>query len=226
MKINFENISLSENTGSAGSYGHGEILLIDNESDHNRSETLPMSFQWKFASKIQWPEPEDPYFQFLIEKQVKQGRKYGCQDKLMAYSLRNFLVAQREISEYYGSLCSEIDPTNLDELVSSLDGLNPSNKYKLPEERFQDLKPKESDNAITYMNRLRMLETQYFGNKATNLIKERRIQNQFLETFSMNGQYLSELERLILRQNPSLTLIAANASDILESKLSKFGLRQ
>ena len=223
-----------ENTGiNEKNSGFNDILLIDNESDQmegQRHGTLTESCQWEFASNIQWPEPQNPYFRFLIEQQIKHGRKYGCQDKIMAFSLHNFLLSQKDFSESYGFLCSQIDPSNLNDLVSNLDDLNPSSKFMLPEERFKESKPMENDHAIPYINRLEMLQSKYFGDKDTNLIKEKRIRTQFLDNFSLRGFYLSDLEKLILRQNSSLISMAANAQEILESKIKanilKFGLRQ
>ena len=88
----------------------------------------------------------------------------------------------------------------------------------------------ENDHAIPYINRLEMLQSKYFGDKDTNLIKEKRIRTQFLNNFCLRGFYLSDLEKLILRQNSSLISMAGNAQEILESKIKanilKFGLRQ
>ena len=229
-KERMENIGINDE--NAGSYGYNDILLIDNESDEmvQRHGTLSVSCQWEFASNIQWPEPQNPYFRFLIEQQIKHGRKYGCQDKIMAFSLHNFLLSQKDFSESYGFLCSQIDPSNLNDLVSNLDDLNLSSKFMLPEERFKESKPMENDHAIPYINRLEMLQSKYFGDKDTNLIKEKRIRTQFLNNFCLRGFYLSDLEKLILRQNSSLISMAGNAQEILESKIKanilKYGPRQ
>ena len=72
----------------------------------------------------------------------------------MAFSLHNFLLSQKDFSESYGFLCSQIDPSNLNDLVSNLDDLNLSSKFMLPEERFKESKPMENDHAIPYINRL------------------------------------------------------------------------
>ena len=214
------------------SVSYGDILFIDesDQTERQRHGTLSESYQWEFASNIQWPEPQSPYFQFMVEQQIKSGRKYGCQDELITNSLHNFLLSQKEISESYGLLCSQIEITNLNDLVSNLDSLDPSAKFMFPEERFKEIKPMENDHAITYMNRLEMLQSRYFGHRDTNLIKQKRIQNQFLNNFSLKGLHLSDLEKLILRQNSSLISMASNAQEILESKIEsnilKYGLRQ
>ena len=64
------------------SVSYGDILFIDesDQTERQRHGTLSESYQWEFASNIQWPEPQSPYFQFMVEQQIKSGRKYGCQE--------------------------------------------------------------------------------------------------------------------------------------------------
>ena len=217
------------------------IMAIDNLDDDDRVGIHPVMGEQpvmnghhaqlshrdliKHAEKITWPTTDTSHFTSMVANQIRVSREYGCEDKMIANSLHDFLIRDPNVKELYVNAVEVklVDISDLDQIVDILKELDPlANSTLCPEERFGQIRPESGRNelAVPYSIRITSKSKALFPND-TNAHQMRRAKTHFLKTFEYKGHKLSEGEIDILKQNSNFDEIIHETQSILERKASK-----
>ena len=219
-----QNIMAIDNPDKDDQVGMHPVMGEQNVVNGHHAQSISHRDLIKHAEKITWPTTDTSHFASMVANQIRVSRDYGCEDKMIAKSLHDFLIRDPNVKELYVNAVENrlVDIAELGQIVDILKELDPlANSTLCPEERFGQIRPlaEKNEQAVPYSIRIKSKSKELFPND-TNAIQLRRAKTHFLRTFEYKGQSLNEQEVELLKQNSNFEEILHEAQERLEKKAS------
>ena len=198
----------------------------DDDSDgSNNEQTLrcvPDKRGEKMIQNYKWPKLASVEFEGwrrLVFDQVASAKRSGINNNIINNSLKQHLMNEENIVNDFCRLTQTINTATLRGTIKLINTMNNDNNIYSPEERFSGLKLRRGESAAKYLGRLQCQFRDLFGTNAAG--ETRRIKQQFIDGFVLDGQTLEPEDKKICQAYANLTEMAIFAEEQMSRKTTQ-----